>query len=191
MRRDLYYWSICATILSLISVIIHPSLAGIGILNLMVLAVILIIGNANNQLDFIFDLLAKFYYRRRLANTTYVVGGTFAFLDAFSTPANAQFFGKAEVFMKTALKPAGTAVQGAASNDTDFLVSLVFNVLRGFLLIYFGVALINIVIQFRNNEDWQSAAKLPLTILVVLTLGDVLSQMIIGDGTGGSPLQEV
>lgn len=93
-----------------------------------------------------------------------------------ATPAEAAFFQKAEEFFKTNF---AQGVQGA-----DTAVSLVFNVLRAIFLLYVAVALIGVLNAFQQDQDWQSAARTPLLVIVVAVIADVLTGVIIGGGSG-------
>ncbi len=94
-----------------------------------------------------------------------------------ATPAEAAFFQKAEEFFKSNF---AQGVQGA-----DTAVSLVFNVLRAIFLLYIAVALIGVLNAFRQDQDFQSAARTPLLVVVVAVIADVLTGVIIGN-SGGS-----
>jgi hypothetical protein len=99
-------------------------------------------------------------------------------LDCFAVPASAQFFGKAENFFKN------TLTQGAENNSgTQTAVSLIFNVLRGIYLLYIAVSLIGVINAVRKDEDWQSIARVPLIVVVAVTVADVLTGFVIGDGS--------
>lgn len=97
-------------------------------------------------------------------------------LDYFATPAQAQFFGKAENFFKN------TLTQGTSNNNnSQAAVSLIFNVLRGIYLLYIAISLIGVINAVRKDEDWQSVAKTPLLVVVAVTVADVLTGFVIGD----------
>ncbi|MBE9215295.1 hypothetical protein IQ247_21970 [Plectonema cf. radiosum LEGE 06105] len=94
-------------------------------------------------------------------------------LDYFSTPAAAQFFGKAENFFKN------TLTQGSQGGAND-AVSLVFNVLRALYLLYIAMALIGVINAVRKDEDWQVVARTPLLVVIAVTIADVLTSFVIG-----------
>lgn len=96
-------------------------------------------------------------------------------LDYFSDPAAAQFFGKAEKFFKETLTQGSQ--QGAASSAA---ISLVFNVLRALYLLYIAVALIGVINAVRKDEDWQVVARTPLLVVIAVTIADVLTAFITG-----------
>ncbi|MBE9050827.1 hypothetical protein IQ243_10450 [Nostocales cyanobacterium LEGE 11386] len=99
-------------------------------------------------------------------------------LDYFASPAHAQFFGKAEDFFRN------TLTQGTSSNsNTQTAVSLIFNVLRAIYLLYIAVSLIGVINAVRKDEDWQSIARVPLLVVVAVTVADVLTGFVIGDGS--------
>ncbi|WP_208354720.1 hypothetical protein, partial [Aetokthonos hydrillicola] len=67
-------------------------------------------------------------------------------LDYFADPAQAQFFKRAEDFLKNNLSQGGGGNSSAA-------VSLVFNVLRAVYLLYIAVSLIGVINAVRKDED--------------------------------------
>ncbi|BAY13344.1 hypothetical protein [Calothrix sp. NIES-2098] len=98
-------------------------------------------------------------------------------LDYFVAPAQAQFFKKAEDFFQN------TLTQGSNNGgNTQLAVGLVFNVLRALYLLYIAVALIGVVNAVRKDEDWQSIARTPLLVVVAVTIADVLTGFVIGNG---------
>ncbi|MEM1392851.1 MAG: hypothetical protein AAF757_04090 [Cyanobacteria bacterium P01_D01_bin.116] len=99
---------------------------------------------------------------------------TVFWLDYFASPAQAQFFGKAEDFFKN------TLTEGSNDSGTNSAVSLVFNVLRALYLLYIAIALIGVVNAVRKDEDWQNIARTPLLVVVAVTIADVLTGFIIG-----------
>jgi hypothetical protein len=92
------------------------------------------------------------------------------FLNGISQPASAQFFGQAEQWMTGQFPQGGT------------VIPLVFNTLRGLFVLYLGISLVKVVQAARQDEDWQNLARTPLIILIAITLGDILSQFIVGGG---------
>lgn len=97
---------------------------------------------------------------------------TFTLATAQPEAAQAQFFKKAEEYVKTKL--------AAGAPGADKAVELIFAVLRGLFLIYLGISIVRIVQAARNDQDWQDLARTPLIILIAVVLGDVLSGFIIG-----------
>ncbi|KZL49321.1 MULTISPECIES: hypothetical protein [Cyanophyceae] len=97
-------------------------------------------------------------------------------LDYFATPVYAQFFGRAEDFFRN------TLTQGTGdNNNSQAAVSLIFNVLRAIYLLYIAVSLIGVINAVRKDEDWQSIARVPLLVVVAVTVADVLTGFVIGD----------
>ncbi|MBH8550889.1 hypothetical protein I8751_00465 [Nostocaceae cyanobacterium CENA357] len=97
-------------------------------------------------------------------------------LDYFAAPAQAQFFKRAEDFFRNNL------TQGATANSgTQAAVSLIFNVLRGIYLLYIAISLIGVINAVRKDEDWQSIARVPLLVVIAVTVADVLTGFVIGD----------
>jgi hypothetical protein len=119
-----------------------------------------------------FGIVGRWFKRYRLswqAGLLIAVAALF-FLNGISQPASAQFFGQAEQWM-TGQFPQGGEV-----------IPLVFNVLRGLFILYLGISLVKVVQAARQDEDWQNLARTPLIILIAITMGDLLSQFIIGGG---------
>ncbi len=99
-------------------------------------------------------------------------------LDYFAAPVYAQFFGRAEDFFRN------TLTQGTGnSNNSQPAVSLIFNVLRAIYLLYIAVSLIGVINAVRKDEDWQSIARVPLLVVVAVTVADVLTGFVIGDSS--------
>ncbi len=96
-------------------------------------------------------------------------------LDYFIMPANAQFFKRAEEFFKN------TLTQGSTTNNSNNVIALIFNVLRAIYLLYIAVALVGVINALRKDEDWQSVARIPLLVIVAVTIADVLTGFVIGD----------
>ncbi|MBE9200471.1 MULTISPECIES: hypothetical protein [unclassified Nodularia (in: cyanobacteria)] len=96
-------------------------------------------------------------------------------LDYFSAPVYAQFFGRAEDFFRN------TLTQGTDNSNSQPAVSLIFNVLRAIYLLYIAVSLIGVINAVRKDEDWQTIARVPLLVVVAVTVADVLTGFVIGD----------
>lgn len=98
-------------------------------------------------------------------------------LDYYIAPADAQFFRRAEDFFKT------TLTQGSTNtNDSqNGVISLIFNVLRAIYLLYIAVSLIGVINAVRKDEEWQTMARIPLFVIVAVTVADVLTGFVIGD----------
>lgn len=95
-------------------------------------------------------------------------------LDFASAPADAQFFNNAQTWMNTAF---GNA---AGNGQTQAVIKLFFNVLRGLFLLYVGISLVRVVQAARNDEDWQTLARTPLIIVLAVFVGDLVTGLIIG-----------
>lgn len=100
-----------------------------------------------------------------------------AWLSA-AMPSNAAFFVQAENYLRQIL------AAGQASG-VDALIPLLFGTLRVIFIIYIGVALIRVVNSFRNDEDWVTAARIPLIVVLCVVIGDALSTLIV-QGAGGA-----
>lgn len=100
-----------------------------------------------------------------------------AWLSA-ATPSNAAFFVQAENYLRQIL------AAGQASG-VDALIPLLFGTLRVIFIIYIGIALVRVINSFRNDEDWVTAARIPLIVVLCVVIGDALSTLIV-QGAGGA-----
>ena len=85
-------------------------------------------------------------------------------------PSQALFFSAAEQYF--------TTVFGGTSAATT-AIPLVFGILRVIFILYLAIALVRVIGAFRNDEDWQTAARIPMMVVLCIVLGDVLSTMIV------------
>ena len=111
----------------------------------------------------------------------------FFWMVIMSDSANAQFFKKAETWMKTYFGKAiggGGGGAGGAGGGGD-VIALVFNVLRAIYILYLGVELVKCIKAAQQDQDWQTLARTPLIIVVSITIADIVSTLILGSGTGG------
>jgi len=163
-------WIIVLAI-TVFNAIVNPNLASFVIVSLGILATVTVawIHNFNSLFTFL-EKLSRYY---RFSTPIFIILGTFILLDALSTPAQAQFFQNAETWMTGQFTGAGEAIP------------LVFNVLRGLFLIYLGISLVKVIQASRQDEDWQNLARTPMIILIAVTVGDILANLIIGGGGGG------
>ncbi|MFP4409867.1 hypothetical protein [Coleofasciculus sp.] len=112
-------------------------------------------------------------YKLNLSALTFLFLSTVFAFDLMATPANAQFFNGAQEFMTQAFGNAG-------GTDITPVIEIIFNVLRGLMLIYLGVSLIRVVQAARNDEDWQTLARTPMIIMVAVVVADILTGFIVG-----------
>ncbi len=92
----------------------------------------------------------------------------FAFFNLMGNPARAQFMQEAQTFF--------TASFGDATEAIDFT----FNVLRGLYIIYLAIAFIGVFNSVRQDEDWVTAARTPIVVILVVTVADILTNLITG-----------
>ncbi|MBV6625110.1 MAG: hypothetical protein KI793_19655 [Rivularia sp. (in: Bacteria)] len=119
-------------------------------------------------LDALFNVITKFSKRYKITSSALTVLSGFLLLDALSTPVQAQFFQNAETWMSGQFAGA------------DEAIVLSFNVLRGLFILYLGISLVKVIQAARNDEDWQNLARTPMIILIAVTVGDILTNLIIG-----------
>lgn len=122
----------------------------------------------------------------KLGVVLFLVIATFWLLNLSAAPAHAQFFVATEQWLRQSFPIGGQggATGGGGASGTD-IYALVFNTLRAIFVLYLAISLVRVIAAARNDEDWQNLARTPLIILVIVTLGDILASLIIGQGTGG------
>ena len=89
--------------------------------------------------------------------------------------ANAQFFFDAETEIK-----GGVTSFGAETASMTTVVTMIFWMFRFLMVVYLGVSLVKIVGQMREEEDWKNTAKTPVFFLIIMTVGDQISKMLLG-----------
>lgn len=156
---------------TVVDAVVNPSLISFVTCGLLVLGIMAIAWR--RPLDGLFNTITKFSERYKVTTAALTVCGTFLLLDALSTPAQAQFFQSAESWMTG---------QFAGAGET---IPLAFNVLRGLFILYLGISLVRVIQAARQDEDWTNLARTPMIILIAVTMGDVLANLIIGGGGGG------
>ncbi|RCJ22867.1 hypothetical protein A6770_29325 [Nostoc minutum NIES-26] len=137
-------------------------------------AIIIALPKQSQALFTNFDKLQR-KYGANLYAVLFAILGVICFLDFAAAPANAQFFNNAQTWMTTNF---GNANNG----QTNAVIVLFFNVLRGLFLLYVGISLVRIIQSARNDEDWQSLARTPLIIVLAVFVGDLITGLIIGGG---------
>ncbi|MBW4489679.1 MAG: hypothetical protein KME12_17995 [Trichocoleus desertorum ATA4-8-CV12] len=88
-----------------------------------------------------------------------------------TAPSQALFFNTAEQYVQQLF-----AINGAQGVDT--FIPLIFGTLRVIFCIYIGIALIRVINAFRNDEDWTTAARIPLIVVLCIVMGDALTTLI-------------
>lgn len=106
-----------------------------------------------------------------------VGSATLAFVplaDSFLRPqaANAVFFENARVWLDALFLSTGntTAVLG---------VDMTINVLRAVLLVWIALGIVRTVQAARNDEDWQTTARVPILATISIVVGDVITSLVI------------
>jgi len=108
--------------------------------------------------------------RKWLNGMTAGIGG--GLLMTLSSPAHALFFKEAETYMKTIF---GAGSDASAAN----IIGLIFGSLRIIFVLYIAIALVRVIQAFRQDEDWVTAARIPMMVILCVVLGDVLSTVIV------------
>lgn len=93
-----------------------------------------------------------------------------AWLSAMA-PSQALFFSAAEQYVQQIF-----SLNGVSGIDT--FIPLIFGTLRVIFCIYIGIALIRVINAFRNDEDWTTAARIPLIVVLCIVMGDALTTLI-------------
>ncbi|NEP56928.1 MAG: hypothetical protein F6K31_07860 [Symploca sp. SIO2G7] len=101
-----------------------------------------------------------------------LTASSIAYFFSTATPAQAQFYQESEIFLTSCFPAAAVAI------------SLIMNILRAFFLLYLAIALVRaITTVLQQGGDLAPVITPPLIVTAVLTLGDVLSGLIIGGVT--------
>ena len=158
---------------ALLNSTINPSLSSFTTTGILISGVVAIAWRT--RLEALLKAITKFSKRYKITSSALTVLGTFLLLDALSTPAQAQFFQNAETWMSGQFAGA------------DEAIVLSFNVLRGLFILYLGISLVKVIQAARNDEDWQNLARTPMIILIAVTVGDILTNLIVGGGGGAAP----
>ena len=96
-------------------------------------------------------------------------------INFLASPAQAQFLNQTESWM--------TSVFPQASE----IAPLIFNAVRLIIVLFIIFKGYQAVQAARNDEEWQSLVKIPLTILVLVSITDITVGFITGSGGGGTP----
>jgi hypothetical protein len=87
-------------------------------------------------------------------------------------PVHAVFFENARIWLDNLFLSTGntTAVLG---------VDMTINVLRAVLLVWIALGIIRTVQAARNDEDWQTTARVPILATISIVVGDVITSLVI------------
>jgi hypothetical protein len=105
-----------------------------------------------------------------------IVASLCVYFAIHAAPSHAQFFTTAEDELTEKIKLYATASGDAAAK----VVGVVFFAYRFAMIVYVGASLTKVVGAMREDEDWKSAAKTPVIILICLAVADLMSTMILG-----------
>ena len=70
---------------------------------------------------------------------------------------------------------------GAFPDSTD-IVTLIFNVLRGFYVVYLIISGINVFLSLRRQEGLWEAAQIPLISVLIVGVVDIVGGFVVGGG---------
>lgn len=122
------------------------------------------------------------YAKPAILGTLFIASFAFLAFALSVEPSHAVFFANAEKFsvdMITKATTSGTDANGNAA-AMEKGIRFVFNALRFMFIIYVGAGLINIVKAANENEDWKSAARTPAIIIMIVIIGDMIVEFIVG-----------
>ncbi|MEO1396213.1 MAG: hypothetical protein AAFV90_25220 [Cyanobacteria bacterium J06634_5] len=107
--------------------------------------------------------------RRLLLSMSFISSLAFFFLlSLFSDPAHAFLFERAQEWFLSAFE-----------EMDETTIKLVFNVLRGLYILYIGISMVQIVNSVQQDEDWQTAARVPLVAILTVQVSDVLTTVLL------------
>jgi hypothetical protein len=151
--------------------LVLAALLGLGILNVAHGDPILLwLGAVAWGLSLVYPYLPK---RSKVRSLSLSILGVLSALGAellVPGPARAQLFQNAETFFNRIF------ISSSAG------ISIVFNSLRGLFILYLAVSFVGVFNSVRNDEDWMTVARTPVIVVIVVTLADILTNLI----TGGS-----
>ncbi len=147
------------------------ALIAVGILNSSAShPLLMIIGVSSGLIAFVQPYLgnkrANFQFKQAFLLMLGVL--VFSFGNLLAEPAQAQFFNRAQTFFTSTFTASGTAVP------------IVFNTLRALYIIYLAIAFIGVFNSVRQDEDWVTAARTPILVVISVTLADLLTGLITG-----------
>lgn len=95
-------------------------------------------------------------------------------IDSLAHPRAAQavFFENARLWLDATFTATGNA--GAALG-----VDMTINVLRAVLLIWVALGIVRTIQAARNDEDWQTTARVPILATISIVVGDIITGLII------------
>jgi hypothetical protein len=172
LKYPIYPLSVIASGVMIMDISINQSFAGIVQLTMFAVGGVAIIWR--RKFNRCLNYLVTFNNRYKITSTSLILIGTALFFDALATPAQAQFFQSAETWMT------------GQFTGADEAIVLSFNVLRGLFILYLGISLVRVIQAARQDEDWTNLARTPMIILIAVTMGDILANLIIGGGGGGA-----
>jgi hypothetical protein len=117
----------------------------------------------------------QIYRRTRWSGAILVSAMALYLVNFLASPAQAQFLNQTESWM--------TEVFPQASE----IAPLIFNAVRLVIVLFVIFKAYQAVQAGRNDEEWQSLVKVPLTILVLVSITDITVGFITGGGSGGNP----
>ena len=173
-RKNIYPLMVATTSAMLLDMVLNASLISVATSVIWTLGLSALAWRS--ELELIFKLLAKLNRKYNLATVVFTLVGSFFLLDALSQPASAFFFQNVETWMIRVFTQ--TSSQNPI-NGLNTVISLVFNVLRGLFLLYLGIGLVKVIQAAREDEDWQMLARTPMVILMAVTVGNTLANLII------------
>jgi hypothetical protein len=164
-------WILSGTVLA-IDLVIHAPLfvLGAGIFSFTALLVKAIVRRVPALQRMLKALLIRLGVKDGVIPTMAVGVAGGAWLTA-SSPSNALFFQAAEQYFQTTF--------GAGTSAASTAIPLVFGALRVIFVLYLAIALVRVINAFRQDEDWVTAARIPMMVVLCVVLGDVLSTLIV------------
>lgn len=107
----------------------------------------------------------------KILNLTIIAASVISCVVILAPAAQGQFYRTAEAFAVSCFSAASVAIP------------LLFNILRLLFVIYLGVSLIQTINAVREGQSLIGIATPPMIVIAVLTIGDILSTLIVGGVT--------
>lgn len=173
-KKSIYPLMVVTTSAMLLDMVLNASLISVATSAVWTLGLSALAWRS--ELEVVFKLLSKLNRKYNLATVVFTLVGSFFLLDALSQPASAFFFQNVEAWMIKVFTQTSNQNPIAGLNT---VIALVFNVLRGLFLLYLGIGLVKVIQAAREDEDWQMLARTPMVILMAVTVGNTLANLII------------
>lgn len=129
------------------------------------------------------NLKRKYNEQFEIALRLGVTGAILTVWEVYSQKPAYAFLGRACAVLKKMTQVTNTGGEG--TNSINGLIEATIFIVRGLFLVYLGIAVVNVIRQARNDEDWKTAAQTPLLAVVLIAAVEGISALIAPGVEGG------